>query len=89
MRGAMEEIERRRNIQESFNREHHIVPKPIVASIKEWPFVTEKEKISTEFWMVRDKKLLNKEMRKAAKDLNFERAAEIRDLIRKLEKKGN
>jgi excinuclease ABC subunit B len=87
MRGAMEEIERRRKIQEAFNREHHITPKPIVASIKEWPFVTEKEKISTEFWMVRDKNLLKKEMRKAAKELNFERAAEIRDLIRKLEKK--
>ncbi len=87
IKGAMEEIERRRNIQETFNREHQITPKPIVTSIKEWPFVTEKKKISTEFWMVRDKKLLNKEMRKAAKDLNFERAAEIRDLIRKLEKK--
>ncbi len=84
MKGAIDEIERRREIQEAFNREHQIIPKPIIASIKDWPFAREKKNISTEFWMVRDKNLLRKEMKKAARDLNFERAAEIRDLIKKL-----
>jgi len=37
--------------------------------------------------MVQDKKLLEKEMKKAAKNLDFERAAEIRNLLEKIGKK--
>ena len=46
-----------------------------------------KEDVKEEFWLVQDKKLLEKEMRIAAKNLDFERAAEIRDLINKQNKK--
>ncbi|XOB40172.1 MAG: excinuclease ABC subunit UvrB [Candidatus Nealsonbacteria bacterium] len=84
MEGAIREIKRRREIQTEYNKIHHIVPKQIVKKIRNWPFVSKKKEISTEFWMIKDKKLLEKEMKKAAKNLDFERAAEIRDLINKL-----
>jgi excinuclease UvrABC nuclease subunit len=39
---------------------------------------------ASEFWAVRDKELLKKEMKIAARNLDFERAAEIRDLLKKI-----
>lgn len=90
MRGALKEIDRRRKIQKEYNKEHNITPQPIRKNIRDWPFLkTKKKSTSVEFWMVKDKKLLEKEMKKAAKELNFERAAEIRDLIRELDNKSS
>ena len=80
---ALSEVLRRRKIQEAYNRKHRIVPKPIVKEIREWPFA-KKEQVASEFWAVQDKKLLEKEMRIAAHNLDFERAAEIRDLIKEI-----
>jgi excinuclease ABC subunit B len=85
MEKAINEIKRRRKIQMEYNKKHNIVPKPIIKEIRDWPFVSKKKEVSVEFWMVRDKKLLEKEMREAAKNLDFERAAKIRDLIRNIE----
>ena len=84
MRFALKEIKRRRKIQSAYNRKHNITPRPIIKGIRSWPFVSKKKNILTEFWMIQDKKLLELEMKKAAKNLDFERAAEIRDLIKKL-----
>ena len=84
MRFALKEIKRRRKIQAAYNKKHNITPRPIIKGIRNWPFVSKKKNILTEFWMIQDKKLLELEMKKAAKNLNFERAAEIRDLIKKL-----
>ena len=42
--------------------------------------------VEEEFEMIHDKKLLEKEMKIAVKNLDFERAAELRDLIEKLKK---
>jgi len=84
MGAAMEEIKRRRKIQEVYNKEHKITPRPIIKEIREWPFVSKEKEVTSEFWMIRDKKLLEKEMKEAAKNLDFERAAEIRDLILQL-----
>ena len=84
MAAAIKEVKRRRKIQEEYNREYHITPKPIVKEIREWPFANKEKVIASEFWMIRDKKLLEKEMKEAAKNLDFERAAEIRDLIKTL-----
>ncbi|MDD5606579.1 MAG: excinuclease ABC subunit UvrB [Candidatus Pacebacteria bacterium] len=81
MQAAIEETDRRRKIQKEFNRKNKIIPKKIVSNIKEWSFF--KKEIKTEFF-VKDKKILEKEMKKAAQGLNFERAAELRDLIKKL-----
>jgi len=83
MKAAINEITRRRKIQLEYNRKHKITPRPIVKEIREWPF-SKKEEVKSEFWLIRDLKLLEKEMKIAAKNLNFERAAEIRDLIKNL-----
>jgi len=93
---AVAEILRRRKIQEKYNREHGITPQQIIKAIKEWPFLSELSKlskrneVSTEFWLIHDKKLIEKEMKIAAKNLDFERAAELRDLLKNLKSaKGN
>jgi len=86
MQNAIKEINRRRKIQEEYNRKNHITPTTIISDIRDWGF-SKKEDIDEEFWVVNDKKLLEKEMKAAAKNLDFERASEIRDLIKKLNDK--
>lgn len=86
MKKAIKEVKRRRRIQIKYNKRHNVSPKPIVKPIREWPFAKREKEILAEFWMIRDKKLLEKEMKEAAKNLDFERAAKIRDLIREIEK---
>ena len=81
---AVKEINRRRKIQENYNKKHKIKPKAINKEIRYWDFLQKEKQISSEFMIIKDKKLLEKEMKKAAKELDFERAAEIRDLIKKL-----
>ena len=78
---AVKEIGRRRKIQAQYNKTHGISPEPIKKEIRDWPFVSKEKEVLSEFWMIKDKKLLEKEMGLAAKNLDFERAAEIRDLI--------
>jgi excinuclease ABC subunit B len=84
MAAAIKEVQRRREIQNEYNKKYKIFPRPIVKPIREWPFLAKKKEILAEFWMVRDKELLEKEMKEAARNLDFERAAEIRDLIKKI-----
>lgn len=83
MQGAIKEIKRRRKIQEDYNKKHKIKPEAITKEIREWGF-SKKEETRSELWFIKDKKLLEKEMQKSAESLDFERAAEIRDLIKKL-----
>jgi len=84
MAAAIKEVKRRRKIQSEYNKKHKITPKPILKPIREWPFIQREKEIASEFWMIRDEKILEKEMKEAARNLDFERAAEIRDLIRKV-----
>jgi len=84
MKRAIREVERRRKIQMEYNKIHQITPKPIVKEIRDWPFVSKEKQISSEFAIIQDAKLLEKEMKEAAGNLDFERAAEIRDLIKKI-----
>jgi excinuclease ABC subunit B len=84
MKAAMDEINRRRKIQENYNKKNGITPKSIIKDIRDWPFQKKESEISSEFWLIRDKKLLEKEMKEAANNLDFERAADIRDIIEKL-----
>jgi excinuclease ABC subunit B len=84
IKAAVNEVERRRKIQESYNKTHHIIPKPIIKEVRDWPFAKKEKEVFAEFLTIKDKKLLEKEMKAAAKNLDFERAAEIRDLIKKL-----
>jgi excinuclease ABC subunit B len=84
MKKAINEVKRRRKIQIEYNKKHNITPKPIIKPIREWPFVVREKEISAEFWAIRDLKLLEQEMKEAAKNLDFERAAQIRDLIKEI-----
>jgi len=85
MDSAIKEIERRRKIQSEYNKKHGIIPRAIIKGIREWSFGEKFAKeIASEFRPIGDKKLLEKEMQEAAKNLDFERAAEIRDLILQL-----
>jgi excinuclease ABC subunit B len=91
MRYAIEETARRRAIQEAYNTEHGIEPKTIIKEIRE-P-IRIKLEIAEEakdiYDMSKDEKKdaiaqLEKEMRSAASKLDFERAAELRDIILEL-----
>jgi len=84
MKAAINEIERRRKIQKKYNKEHNIAPKAIVKEIRKWPFAVKRKGISAEFGRIKDIKFLKKEMKKAAQNLDFERAAEIRDLMKRM-----
>jgi len=86
MKNAIKEITRRRKIQEAYNKKNKITPTTIISGIREWGF-SKKQDVAEEFWVVHDKKLLEKEMKEAAKNMDFERAATLRDMIEKLNKK--
>lgn len=88
---TMKETSRRRKIQEEYNKKHHIVPKTIEKEIRNIIRVTHvAEKSSKEelsYFEIKDI-LVNMEsaMRIAAESLDFERAAILRDEIRKIRK---
>ena len=84
MKNAIAEVERRRKIQEKYNQEHNITPTAIVKDIRAWGFADKQEIAAAEFGAVQDVKLLEKEMKQAASNLDFERAAQIRDLIKSI-----
>ena len=84
MAAAIKEVKKRKKVQIKYNKTHNITPRPIFKEIRDWPFTLKEREIASEFWMIRDRKLLEKEMREAAKNLDFERAAKIRDLLGKL-----
>ena len=85
---ALKESQRRRKIQEEYNKIHHITPSPIKKEIREWEWAQEEVKIKglVELAKIKDIKYLKKEMEKAAKELDFEKAAKIRDEIKRLNK---
>ncbi|MBI4123067.1 MAG: excinuclease ABC subunit UvrB [Parcubacteria group bacterium] len=84
MQRALKEISRRRKIQEEYNKEHGGVPQAIVKEIRKWELGTKEKATLAEFAAVQDVQVLQQEMRTAASSLDFERAAEIRDLIKKV-----
>ena len=96
MRAAMEETERRRTIQDNFNKAHGIVPKTIIKGVREVLEISKtaeedtirgrkKRKLSEQERAAEIAKL-EKEMKEAAKMLEFEYAAVLRDRI--IELKG-
>ncbi|MBU6414917.1 excinuclease ABC subunit UvrB [Patescibacteria group bacterium] len=89
MRVAINETRRRRAIQEEYNREHNITPKQIIKAIRQ--SILEEKNREEEFPVPEGpiKEIiasLEKEMKKAAKELNFELAAQIRNQIKKMQK---
>ena len=87
MKNAIKEVDRRRRIQEKYNKEHNITPKAIEKAIKEWPFSQKQKGAIDDLEGAQDIELLESEMKQAADNLDFERAASVRDLIEKLKKK--
>jgi excinuclease ABC subunit B len=100
MKKALEETNRRRKIQQVFNRKNRITPETvkkaipdILTSIYEADYVTvpavaeEAEEYISIFDLPKRVSRLKKEMREAAARLDFEKAAEIRDRIKSLEQK--
>jgi excinuclease ABC subunit B len=97
MRAALDEMARRRTRQEAYNQEHGITPESIVKGIDDVlssvyerdyvtvPAVKESETpFRTREEMSEHIRKLEREMREAAGNLEFERAAEIRDDVKKL-----
>ena len=94
MKYAIDETNRRRTIQEAYNKEHGITPKTIHKNIRDLITIThavEKEETSkTDFKQMTAQQrreaieVMELEMRAAAKDLNFEKAAQLRDMILEL-----
>ncbi len=90
MKEAITETERRRNIQEKYNKEHGIIPKTIIKDIPEVISNETEKKVEKESKLSKKEKLdlidsLTKEMKSAASNLDFERAMELRDIIFDLE----
>ena len=92
MEKAIRETNRRRAIQENYNKEHNITPKTIKKSVRDSIKVTQTENIGVEFKMENEediKETINKltdEMLEFASRMEFEQAAEVRDKIKELEK---
>ena len=93
MKEAIEETQRRRAIQDKYNKEHNIIPKTIIKEIRDVitnevevtdDKVPTKEKLSSKEKQNMILKL-KEEMKKCARELDFERAMELRDIIFDLE----
>ena len=91
MEKAITETNRRRKIQQEYNEKHHITPKTITKSVRDTISVTDAKDIEVEYKLEKEddiKETINKltdEMLKYAADMEFEKAAELRDKIKELE----
>ena len=97
MENAIRETERRRSIQEQYNKEHGIIPKTIIKPITEVAAFTAAEKVVEDAKKDVDAKTLSPkqlddlikelsaEMKRAAKNLDFEYAATLRDRIKQIQ----
>jgi excinuclease ABC subunit B len=95
MRRAIEETERRRGIQEAFNRAHHITPTSVQAAVRDVISATKEVSDTvlatkpigelTARERIRMANQLRKDMKEAARNWEFERAAALRDLLMELE----
>ena len=91
MRAAIDETERRRTIQDNFNKEHGIVPKTIIKGVREVLEISKtaesgtggkgKKRKLTDQERAAEIAKLEKEMKEASKMLEFEYAAVLRDRI--------
>ena len=99
MQRAIDETLRRRTVQETYNKKHHVTPKTIVKPVKELIETTLVAEEQAEYGAKKKKhrmtkkekdaliRTLTKEMQDASRALEFERAAELRDMIFELEGK--
>ena len=91
MQEAIEETSRRRKIQEEYNKKHNITPTTIKKDIREVISnsnnkTSKSNKKMTKLEASKIKEEIELEMREAAKNLDFERAMELRDILFEMEK---
>ena len=92
MEKAISETNRRRKIQEEYNKKNGIIPKTIKKSVRDNIKVTDVKDIEVEYKLEKSEDIketiskLTDEMLKCATEMEFEKAAEFRDKIRELEK---
>lgn len=97
MQNAINETNRRRKIQQEYNEKHGITPTTIKKAVRDLIRISKdvpqvKEELDKDMESMSEKELnkliseYNKKMHKAAADLNFEEAAQLRDLIIDLKK---
>ena len=96
MQEAIDEVNRRREIQEKYNKEHNINPKTVERQIEESLVdyeIEQEDKINkakkeyrSQFEIEKEIKSLNKKIKKLAEELNFEEAIKLRDKMNELKK---
>ena len=92
MEKAITETNRRRKIQEEYNKAHGITPKTIKKSVRETISITKQEDIGVEYKLEKKEDIkatiskLTDEMLQFASQMEFEKAADLRDKIKELEK---
>ncbi len=96
MQEAIDEVNRRREIQEKYNKEHNINPKTVERQIEESLVdyeIEQEDKINkakkeyrSQFEIEKEIKSLNKKIHKLAEELNFEEAIKLRDKMNELKK---
>jgi excinuclease ABC subunit B len=99
MQRAIDETERRRQIQIAYNKQHGITPTTIQKKVRQVIEATKVAEQKATYTTGKAKKMtkqerrvlveqMEREMKQAAKDLHFERAAELRDLLLELQAEG-
>ena len=92
MEKAISETNRRRKLQEEYNKEHGIIPKTIQKSIRDSIKASIIEEAEAKYNISKEESIeevinkLTDEMLKYASNMEFEKAAELRDKIKELEK---
>lgn len=92
MEKAISETNRRRKLQEEYNKEHGIIPKTIQKSIRDSIKASIIEEAEAKYNISKEESIeevinkLTEEMLKYASNMEFEKAAELRDKIKELEK---
>jgi len=86
MKNAIDETTRRRKKQMQYNQEHNITPTTIMKSVPEQETILDESKLKSTYDLTRDIIDLEAQMKKYSEDLDFERAIECRDRIKRLEK---
>ena len=86
MKNAMDETKRRREKQIQYNKEHNIIPRTIVKSVPEQEVALDDSKLKSTHDLATDIIDLDAQMKKYSEELDFERAIECRDRIKRIEK---
>jgi excinuclease ABC subunit B len=83
---AIDETKRRKEKQIQYNKEHDITPKTIIKSVPEQVTILDESKLKSTHDIATDIIELEYQMKKYSEELDFERAIECRDRIKRLEK---